>query len=916
MLCLTNDIRQGINEKVLIPTPDNNLSGAGDLYVSGLSGYGDKYTVIDNRKRARKEPGDLLANKNLSFRKTGKAAENYNKDAYDDSKYKRVVIVTNFDGLYLEFFIFKAITKATENTKSEPGYSIKKGADGKYYKGTPQREIVKANIKDLYNIIDYIPSYRQAYVTNEIYQKYYNTALNQFFDNLKKTIKYFQDALEKDKSKLEKDKSNNKYISELVQQIESNLKEAQKVYNYNIAFYNYDTLGKPTIKFEFENNDELKNFLKENKENLIDSYIDVDSDSEKADYSRKRLNGLTHNAEQYNYKELDTKGYAPTYEILSNYDNLIESSDGKILEVGKGFADTCECLKNAVLKGLPQVERLAKLLQDPAGNIAQSCFNVWHFLQKNVRYNFDRTGKEDIRLPARTWADREKGVDCDCLSVFAFCLLANMGLKPVFEIVAFFGKDSYSHIYVNCQGVIVDRVLQKFNERAPFITKIKKMEIPVYQLSGVEDDGLEGVNDVLKNLKSQIPQNHNCQIRKQIAYKRMAGNPVEQRAFAMFMPYMYDVDLHNGALYFYRPEFATVAKWADSILANYFRNAQQCTDLQGVELGKLFKKIGKALKKAAKSVAKATKKVVKATGNVVKSAVKSTANVVKSTANVFKAGAQLATGKKAAAKATIKKAGSQIKSAVVEPVKSTANLTKTVVKETIVNPTKTAVKAVAKLVKVLLIKINPVTVLMRNSLRGLIAINFLGLASKLAVGKMTQSDAEKAGYDKSSWEKAVKAYNRVIKFFKNLGGDVSKMEKSITNGAKKKALFKKNNNYNINAPISESDLQGLGALGEGVTIGTMLAAVGGFFAKIWGWIKNVVPKVANFVKNSGVGEKLKNAALNKLDEKLNNNKDSEFTDAQFNDDTPATDTTRKNWILPALLIGGAVAAVAMSGKRK
>ena len=61
-------------------------------------------------------------------------------------------------------------------------------------------------------------------------------------------------------------------------------KEAEKERKYTLDYYNnnkdsglqgindilyYQTLGKPTIKFEFDTNDELKKFLTENKENLI-----------------------------------------------------------------------------------------------------------------------------------------------------------------------------------------------------------------------------------------------------------------------------------------------------------------------------------------------------------------------------------------------------------------------------------------------------------------------------------------------------------------------------------------------------------------------------------------------------------------------------------------------------------------------
>ena len=969
--------KSGVNENVLQLPESSDLSGAGDMYV-----------VRDLRTRSRKEPGEVQANKNLNFVKIqGEEIGNFNRKIYDlDKNY----FGTKIEG-YKQIFINITINKdnqyfTTEFSFFRPDKKVKLYGTEKTVLGGFWNQIsIEVEPKKVFNYLSHSmpeiklvrPEYdtkgrdnkvfvntnyngRTKFVYGFISDSYYNELRKKAFDNFFKGVEENTRFTDYQK-KLCKDFYENpqKYDIVLINysgEVSGKIDDKEKdefvglLSGYSDKYTVIDNrkrakkepgLGKPLIKFEFDTNEQLKKFLSDNKENLIDSYVDVDVESEKADYNKKSLRGFSRNPDDYNYKVLYTKGFAPTYQFLDDYSPLIAESDNKITATGKGFKDTIETLKNAVFEGKKQVEKLAEHLKDPAGSVYQSCFNVWHWLQTNIKYNFDRQGKEDIRLPARTWLDRKKGVDCDCLSVFAFCLLANMGFKPVFEIVAFFGRDDYSHIYVNCHGVIVDRVLNKFNERAPFITKIKKMEVPVYQLSGISG-GFDGLNDtVLKNIRNQNPLSHNCSIRKNIAYERMRGNPVEQRAFAMFLPYMADVDLHNGALYFYRPEFAKVATWADSLLMNYYKNASQNTDLQGIELGKLFKKIGKALKKAAKSVAKATKKVVKATGNVVKSvakatantvkaAAKSTVNAVKATANLTKAGIQAATGQGAKAKATLKKAATQAKSAVVNPIKQAAkdtknvtktaiDTTKTVVKETVINPTKTAVKMVGKLVKVLLIKINPVTVLMRNSLRGLIALNFLGLASKLAVGQMTEANALAAGYDKDMYDKAVKAYNRVKKFFKSLGGDVSKLEKTIEKGAKRKALFKKDNNYNINTPVNESDLQGLGALGEAVTIGTMLAAVGSFFAKIWGWIKNIAPKVANFVKNSGVGERLKEAGLRKLDEKLGNKTNSENDSEGIIDDGTTNNTTtdnKKNWLLPALVIAGVGAAVALSGNKK
>lgn len=357
--------------------------------LGALNGYGDKYTVIDNRKRAKKEPGELVANKNLSFRKKGKAAENYNKDAYDESKYKNVVVVTNFDGTFIEFQIFKAFSLVTKNTKLEAPFSIKEGADGKKYKGTLHREIVKANNKDLYNIQDYIPSKKQAYVSNEIYKKYYDDALKQFFDYLKREIKYYQDELEKS--------NKYKYSTSFAQQIERNLKEAQKEYNYNVAFYGYDDLGKTANPYLYNNNEII-----------------------------------------------DCRGLKPTYKILDNYDNFFDVADTKTSFAGFGLTDTKKLISETCRAHWRDCKKIAAHLKDDS--LLQSCFNLWHWLRFNIRYEYDKEGREEIRTPLRVWHDRARGVDCDCLSVFSWCVLRCMGYDPVFELVAFKNRPQFSQL--------------------------------------------------------------------------------------------------------------------------------------------------------------------------------------------------------------------------------------------------------------------------------------------------------------------------------------------------------------------------------------------------------------------------------------------------------------------------------------
>lgn len=721
-------------------------------------------------------------------------------------------------------------------------------------------------------------------------------------------------------------------------------------------------LGKPTIKFEFDTNDDLKRFLTDNKETLIENYVDVEPQPEPEPKKRKRLNGIGQPpADVFNVPESKLKcgGFVPTYERLSDYSHLIDNADHTDQLTGYGFDKaTIDTLIDTCQRYYKQVAKLAAHLK--ADTPAQSAFNVWHWLHTNIKYNYDADGKEEIRTPARSWADRQSGVDCDCLSVFTACLLINMGYAPKFEIVAFANKPQYSHIFVNLDGMAIDRVLPTFNRRPSLITKTLFMDIPVYRLSGVEDvalqNTLQGLYDstLSKIAAGTASKKDKLDFRKTQVLVTLQGTDYNAfRLAGIIMPYVKDID-EQGGYYFDNEEIAGLAAAGENDLI-----AAELSGADEITLGKLFKKLKKAIKKVAKKVASGVKKVAKATttavktvakqtAKVTKAAVKSAANAVRATANVVKAGAQAATGKGRAAKATLKKAGQQVKKAVVQPVKTVAKATqqivkkavvqpvKTAVKVTVINPTKTAVKTTAKVVKatakatakavkatgnaikkvvkavvkvagklfkVIFIKLNPATVLLRNSLRLLIAINFLGMATRLNVSNMAKTAAIAAGYTAQMWEDSKKAKDRVIRFFTKLGGKKANIEKSIVNGAKKKALFKKD--YKPTSKIVESSednatlsgdapiLNGFDGLCGPATIGSALAAVGGFIAKIWKWIAKIVPKaakaVATAVKKTGalvkkvadkVPQNVKNTVKDTVKNVANNLKDNAINKLQ------------------------------------
>jgi hypothetical protein len=331
-------------------------------------------------------------------------------------------------------------------------------------------------------------------------------------------------------------------------------------------------LGKPTIKLEFEDNAELLAFQDTIKKSMpqISEPVEWNSETETFDPG---VSGLTVNdkpAAIFNCPEsaLDTQGFAPTYIRLADYSHLIDAADGAKTLKGYGFEKaTLDELVNAC-QNYRQVERLAAHLKDD--DEMQSAFNIWHWLHTNVRYNYDAPGEEEIRTPARVWADRYSGVDCDCLAVFTACLLICMGYKPKFEIVAFNNSPTFSHIYVNLDGMAIDRVLPVFLARPGNITKTQIMEIPVYSLSGI--DGCNTLSGVYTSTLAKV-QNGTAtgedlnNLRKTEVLLTLKGlDDDEYKLAKILMPYVVTIG-DDGKYYFDNAKLAAVAQKVDAELA-------------------------------------------------------------------------------------------------------------------------------------------------------------------------------------------------------------------------------------------------------------------------------------------------------------------------------------------------------------
>ena len=204
--------------------------------------------------------------------------------------------------------------------------------------------------------------------------------------------------------------------------------------------------------------------------------------------------------------------YRPTYGTLglvathrrrivsgSEYDSLFPKPDGNNV-ILSGNATVFMTLDNVVDitgKTLNDTKRIAAKLK--RSNTKDTLKAIFDFAYTHIQYEKDKEGVEQLRRPARAWADRKTGIDCDCFSIFVSSILTNLKIPFYFRIIKRNYSTDYTHIYVvvpktkkfnlSTRGdyYVIDPVLDRFDKEADSITqKFDKMgSIPLEYLDGL-----------------------------------------------------------------------------------------------------------------------------------------------------------------------------------------------------------------------------------------------------------------------------------------------------------------------------------------------------------------------------------------------------------------------------------------------
>ena len=155
--------------------------------------------------------------------------------------------------------------------------------------------------------------------------------------------------------------------------------------------------------------------------------------------------------------------------------------------------DTIKHIKRIVAENYLAVADLAQSLE--ANNYDALTFkNIWEYVRDNIEYKNDDKGIEQLRTPQRTLQD--KIGDCDDFSILISSILTNLNIEHELVVAAYKSKNNWQHIYpvayTHNGGIsrhVIDCVpeIPYFGyEAKPIINKII-IKMRLEELNGVEE---------------------------------------------------------------------------------------------------------------------------------------------------------------------------------------------------------------------------------------------------------------------------------------------------------------------------------------------------------------------------------------------------------------------------------------------
>lgn len=204
----------------------------------------------------------------------------------------------------------------------------------------------------------------------------------------------------------------------------------------------------------------------------------------------------------------------------SQYDPLFPVPTGHSKTLSKDAdvdPQTVVFMQQIVNDTLKDTVRIAPLLK--GDSVKDTCNHIHRFITDFIQYAEDEQGIEQLRRPSRSWADRKKGVDCDCMSIFASSVLTNLNIPHAFRITKYEGRPYYQHVYVvvpksgrQLKGegsyYTIDGVIMPFDHEKSFSSNkdFPMNGLPIHYLNGVGNapSGSGGLESAVYNFLVQL----------------------------------------------------------------------------------------------------------------------------------------------------------------------------------------------------------------------------------------------------------------------------------------------------------------------------------------------------------------------------------------------------------------------------
>jgi len=175
------------------------------------------------------------------------------------------------------------------------------------------------------------------------------------------------------------------------------------------------------------------------------------------------------------------------------FDNLFPRANGttQTIKRNANVSHTVNFIPKVVFATLHHTSKIAPLLKGK--DVYETCKNIWEFTYNHITYEKDAHGIEQVRSPARTWADRQppQGVDCDCYTTFISSILTNLKIPHTYRITKY-KTDYFQHIYPivplkDGTYITIDCVLKEFDKEEPYNEK-QDTKMDLQYLDGVDEN--------------------------------------------------------------------------------------------------------------------------------------------------------------------------------------------------------------------------------------------------------------------------------------------------------------------------------------------------------------------------------------------------------------------------------------------